>query len=126
MRLHHINIAASASILQITMEFYRDVLGLRVGPRPKLKSPGFWLYYGVNPIVHLSESDIHSEPKERYHLDHVAFADTDLKSRLRCLEANGVEYVMRIIREEKVTQIFFYDPCGNRLELNFLEILPGS
>ncbi len=123
MRLHHINIAAPTSILEITRKFYCDILGLKVGPRPTLKAPGFWLYNEADPIVHLSESDIHSQPQRKYYLDHIAFSDAGLVARLKLLEDNDIEYAIRRIAEENITQIFVYDPCGNRLELNFSEVL---
>ncbi|WP_431269702.1 VOC family protein [Dankookia sp. P2] len=39
--------------LERTRQFYEDVLGLHVGYRPPLNFPGYWLYVGDNPTVHL-------------------------------------------------------------------------
>ena len=47
-----------APLLQVfdmptSIRFYRDVLGLTVGFRPKLDFPGYWLYSGGTATVHL-------------------------------------------------------------------------
>jgi catechol 2,3-dioxygenase-like lactoylglutathione lyase family enzyme len=49
--LHHITVQTDD--LEATRDFYRDVLGLRVGFRPDLDFPGYWLYCGEVPVVHL-------------------------------------------------------------------------
>ena len=41
------------SNLEATKEFYCDVLGLENGDRPPLGFPGYWLYSGGVPTVHL-------------------------------------------------------------------------
>ena len=39
--------------LEATKDFYTDVVGLTVGDRPPLAFPGYWLYCGGVPTVHL-------------------------------------------------------------------------
>ena len=39
--------------LETTKNFYADVVGLKVGDRPPLAFPGYWLYCGDVPTVHL-------------------------------------------------------------------------
>ncbi len=39
-----------------TRDFYRDVLGLRDGFRPDLGFPGYWLYAGDVPCIHIAAS----------------------------------------------------------------------
>ena len=123
MKLHHINIAAPSVMLEETKTFYCDILGLKAGFRPNLKTPGYWLYGESDPIVHLSESDIHSGSDQKHYLDHIAFADGNLKNRLQLLNESGLDYKLRKIEEEEMTQIFLYDPCGHKIELNFSELL---
>ena len=41
--------------IEATLDFYRDVLGLTVGPRPPLSFTGYWLYAGGAPCVHIAE-----------------------------------------------------------------------
>ena len=38
-----------------TRDFYRDVLGMVEGFRPDLDFPGFWLYLGDTPCIHVAE-----------------------------------------------------------------------
>ena len=39
--------------LEATKDFYEKILGLELGYRPPLTFPGYWLYCGDNPTVHL-------------------------------------------------------------------------
>ena len=56
--------------------FYEGVLGLKVGPRPKLTFQGVWFYSGDKPIVHVI-SDRAFEPGRTGAFDHIAFAMED-------------------------------------------------
>jgi len=49
--LHHVTVQTDD--LEATRDFYRDILGLTVGFRPNLDFPGYWLYCGDIPVVHL-------------------------------------------------------------------------
>ena len=51
MSLNHYTIIARD--LEATKDFYTDVVGLSVGDRPPLDFPGYWLYCGGVPTVHL-------------------------------------------------------------------------
>ena len=51
MSLNHYTIMARD--LEATKNFYTDVVGLSVGDRPPLDFPGYWLYCGGVPTVHL-------------------------------------------------------------------------
>ena len=47
-----------------TRDFWCGALDLRVGERPPLEFPGYWLYAGDVPCVHVAEKaayDAHSE-----------------------------------------------------------------
>src|SRR5258705_4561836 len=50
----HVNIRCAESDLPAIEKFYGEVLGLKVGPRPKFPFNGLWLYDGDEPIVHVS------------------------------------------------------------------------
>ena len=56
MRIDHVTIATDD--LDGIVAFYRDVLGLEVGPRPAFPFAGAWLYAGGRPIVHLLRSTV--------------------------------------------------------------------
>src|SRR5205085_11776647 len=49
--LHHVTVKTDD--LEATRDFYSNVLGLEVGFRPDLEFPGYWLYCGDVPVVHL-------------------------------------------------------------------------
>src|SRR4051794_41194855 len=49
--LHHVTVKTDD--LEATRDFYREILGLEVGFRPDLDFPGYWLYCGPVPVVHL-------------------------------------------------------------------------
>ena len=74
----------------------------------------------------MSESDIHSSSDQKHYLDHVAFSDRNLSNRLQLLNEAGLDYKLRKIEEEEMTQIFLYDPCGHKIELNFSELISND
>ena len=102
-----------------TTRFYTEVVGLSVGFRPELSFPGVWLYAGNEPLVHI----IFGKPiatRETGAVDHLAFKATgDVDAALAKLKANSVEYSMRKLQRTGVTQVFFRDPDGVGVELNF-------
>ena len=70
--LDHFNIRAPKEQLSEVKDFYIDVLGFKVGFRPKLRGPGQWLYAGSNAMVHLSEDENRTSRKGEDFLDHIA------------------------------------------------------
>ena len=60
MSLNHYTI--NARDLEATKKFYTDVVGLAVGDRPPLDFPGYWLYCGGVPTVHLVGPRPENEP----------------------------------------------------------------
>jgi catechol 2,3-dioxygenase-like lactoylglutathione lyase family enzyme len=102
-----------------TTRFYTEVVGLEVGFRPEMTFQGVWLYAGGQPIVHI----IAGKPiagRETGAVDHLALkAVGDVDSSLDKIKAHGVEYTMRKLERTGVTQVFFRDPDGVGVELNF-------
>ncbi len=101
-----------------TVEFYGDLLGLEPGPRPKLNFPGAWLYAGGKPILHV----VGGRPKTELRpgvIDHMAFSGNDLDASLSALKARGVEYDCRQQVDTGLWQVFFLDPNGAKIELDF-------
>jgi catechol 2,3-dioxygenase-like lactoylglutathione lyase family enzyme len=43
-----------ADDIEQAREFYCDVVGLELGERPALEFPGYWLYAGATPCLHLA------------------------------------------------------------------------
>jgi len=118
-KLNHINIKAGAELLLATKEFYQRVLGFEDGFRPKMNLKGCWLYSEGAPLVHLSETKEPLQENQNTHLDHVAFEATDLLPFLSTLEKEGIEYTRKHQSELNLTQLFFRDPAGNKVEVGF-------
>ena len=112
----HINIRTPD--LQAITAFYRDVLGLEVGPRPPFGAPGSWMYAGGHPIVHISMQS--GEPMSgNSQIDHIAFSATNLAATLEQLRQHKLAYRCVVVPESEVRQVFFHDLDGNKLELDF-------
>ncbi|HXJ53144.1 MAG TPA: VOC family protein [Burkholderiales bacterium] len=111
--------ALLSSDAERTTRFYEEIVGLKVGFRPELSFPGVWLYAGDDPVVHV----IFGKPiptRETGAVDHLAFkASGDIKNSLAKLDSRGIEYSMRKLQRTGVVQVFFRDPDGVGVELNF-------
>ena len=119
MHIDHINIRAPRELLEQVRDFYRTVFGLQEGFRPAFSSSGYWLYTGDHPIVHLSAGGELADRNGPTHLDHVAFQTAGLQEFRETLEANGIPYRSNFIPELEMSQLFFSDPAGTGLEVNF-------
>ena len=101
-----------------TIRFYADFLGLAAGPRPPFDFPGAWLYAGDVPILHV----IGGKPRESLVtgvIDHMAFTAKGLADTIATLTASNIEHVCRQQVGKGYWQVFFHDPNGARVELDF-------
>ena len=122
LRFNHFNLRVPAHRLDAVLDFYRQVFDWREGFRPLSNSQGRWLYQGDQALVHLSiVSDAEAEQRAAHgsgYLDHLAF-QTDtmaaLKARLNELD---IDYSEVELERAGLTQLFFFDPMGLRLEVN--------
>jgi len=127
MNIDHINISAPMRLLEQVRDFYCEVFGLEDGFRPAFNRPGFWLYAGDRPLIHLIESERHFANERPGYLDHVAFRLSGLAGLVERLEATKVTYRISHRPELNMTQLFFKDPAGTGLEANFIgEFLPAE
>jgi catechol 2,3-dioxygenase-like lactoylglutathione lyase family enzyme len=101
-----------------TIAFYRDLLGLTEGARPPLQFPGAWLYAGGSPILHVVGGRPAGDLKPGV-IDHMAFSATDLSDTLALLTSRNIEHVCRRQGGSGLRQVFFHDPNGARVELDF-------
>jgi len=120
MKLDHINIAAPMDLLEKTRDFYEQVLGLEDGPRPNFPFRGYWMYGEGRPIVHLMESEEHYPNEKRPYLDHVAFQSVGVNDFVQNLKSLAMTYTARNIPDFNIAQVFCHDPCGNGVEINFM------
>ena len=113
--------------LEATKNFYTDVVGLKVGDRPPLNFPGYWLYCGDTPTVHLIGhraedapiDDAPTDPAKTGRLDHIAFACEGLKDMKANLEQHAIKFDERVLPRLNMTQLFYFDPDGIEVECNF-------
>jgi len=117
------------SNLEKTKKFYCEVLGLKNGDRPPLGFPGYWLYSGGVPTVHLLGSRTPREGivvrgtakkfDDTGRFDHIAFAATDIDQVRARLEARKVKFRENTVPRTGAKQIVLHDPDGVGVELNF-------
>ena len=117
--LDHFNIKAPKGQLSEVKNFYIEVLGFKVGFRPKLSGPGQWLYAGPNAMVHLSEDEDRTSRKGEDFLDHIAMRCVGVNEFAKKLDEYSIQYKPAYIPEIEITQLFFKDPAGVTIELNF-------
>jgi catechol 2,3-dioxygenase-like lactoylglutathione lyase family enzyme len=123
--LNHYTIQARD--LERTRTFYEQIVGLKAGDRPPLNFPGYWLYCGDTPVVHLLGYQSHqkviadgpSYPAETGRLDHIAFSCSGLKEMRKTLETHAIKYEERVLPRLNMTQLFYLDPDGIAVECNF-------
>lgn len=102
-----------------TVAFYGDILGLVAGPRPPFDFPGAWLYAGDRAVLHVVGGRGAPLP-DRGAIDHVAFAAIGLAEVLARLKTAGAAYRLQRLPGDGPWQLFFRDPNGARIELDFL------
>jgi catechol 2,3-dioxygenase-like lactoylglutathione lyase family enzyme len=116
--------------LDATRDFYCLALGLREGPRPPLGFPGYWLYIGDVPCIHVAEwltYRAHSTAlgipvTERAPgtgaLDHIAFNAVGCAEVKATLISHGIEFTENEVPGAGLTQLFLNDPNGVKVEIN--------
>lgn len=100
--------------------FYVDVLGFRVVPRPSFSFDGRWLYREeVGPMIHLIHVPDHQIPSGPIHTlgAHFAMQCSDIDTALSLLQSHKIEFVERSLPDYGYRQIFFRDPDGNLIEI---------
>lgn len=117
----HYNLRAERAVLDELRDFYRDVVGLTVGDRPPFRSFGYWLYADGKPVLHLSQSsDGESRPSGAVNtFSHAAFNCTGRAEYERRLQSLGIPYRTASVPLLNIAQLFFHDPAGNGVELQF-------
>ena len=114
--MNHFNILTDD--VDRTVAFYRDVVGLELGPRPDLGFPGAWMYASGRPILHISGGRTKDQLRPGV-IDHMAFSASGLCEALSRLDRMGIHYAHRRQAGAGTWQVFFFDPNGARVELDF-------
>jgi len=121
--IDHYNFMLERVLMEQVRDFYVQVVGLCVGPRPEVSPAGFWLYAGERDVLHLAEEDPADKRRSGSDLtfDHVALQCSDWPAQRRQLIAHSVPFVEDRIPGIGRLQVFFRDPAGNGVELIFAE-----
>jgi catechol 2,3-dioxygenase-like lactoylglutathione lyase family enzyme len=118
--------------MEATRDFYCKAIGLRVGKRPPLAFPGYWLYCGETPVVHLvpladpkairgmvKVPAVNGEKPGGGAVDHVAFRAENAPAMRRRLQSNSIPFEERVQPGSGLVQMFLDDPNGVTVEINF-------
>lgn len=112
---------------EASKRFYMEVLGLIEAPRPPFEFPGFWLQmttsYGGVPFHfytgHAAQDEDGTVPTGSGAIDHIALSAFGFEAMRERCQRLRVPYRERTIPAMTLCQLFFYDPNGVQLELNF-------
>ena len=119
--------------IDATRDWYARVLGMRSGPHPDFGFPVHWMYLGDVDVVHIGPSAKKAGEIQKKYLgrtsqdsgtgtgaiDHIAFRATGLRKMLEHLRAEKVPFTQRRANGQALFQLFFYDPNGVKIELNY-------
>jgi catechol 2,3-dioxygenase-like lactoylglutathione lyase family enzyme len=113
--------------IDATRDFWCDALGLEVGDRPALEFPGYWLYAGGVPCVHIAERSAYVAHSGRIGIpattgpvEHVAFVANDVAAVSERLRRSGVPAAQNEV-PGVMRQFFVHDPNGVKIEINVKE-----
>lgn len=106
--------------LDATLSFYSDLLGLQPGDRPPFTFPGAWLYAqgSGDAILHVIGGRPSADLVKGV-IDHMAFTAHDLPGAVQKVKARGLAYDLRRLPAYGTWQLFFMDPNGAKVELDF-------
>jgi catechol 2,3-dioxygenase-like lactoylglutathione lyase family enzyme len=116
-----------------TKRFYCEVLGVAEGFRPDLGFPGYWLYAGGTPCIHIAEWETYKVFAEEAGipistrgagtgaLDHIAFNAAGFDATVERLERLGIPMGSNVLDEIGLRHLYIRDPNGHVIELNFME-----
>jgi catechol 2,3-dioxygenase-like lactoylglutathione lyase family enzyme len=120
MRLDHVTLRTAD--LERTKVFLEGLLGLKAGYRPPFGFPGFWLYAGDQPIVHLIPGDGTPAARNSEGIDHVAFRLDGYDEFRGKLDIEGIPYSTMDLAELGERRLFVRTPGGTVIELVFREV----
>ena len=117
--------------IHTTRDFYCDVLGMTEGFRPQLDFPGFWLYVGDTPCIHIAEWQtyavwtkavgipVSTKAAATGPVDHIAFNGTDFDEMRARLASRKLTWSENSLDDIGMKQMFLRDPNGVPIEINF-------
>lgn len=124
--------------IEASRRFYTEIMGFQPGFRPPFNFPGLWMYNGsqypeTTGLVHIIGIDLNDPQGLKDYLgdrdldtlsgtgtvDHMAFTATGLAEMQLRLKEHGLAFRERTVPSLNLHQIFFEDPSGVTIELNY-------
>lgn len=134
MPLSHIeHLLVVSDDIDATRDWYARVLGLTPGPHPDFGFPVHWMYLGGVDVLHIGPSARNAGEIQKKYLgrtsekseqgtgaiDHIAFRASGLAQMIRHLRSEGIQFSQRRANGQALFQLFFHDPNGIKIELNY-------
>jgi catechol 2,3-dioxygenase-like lactoylglutathione lyase family enzyme len=123
--IHHIAIKVPAGQLKAAQDFYTNVLGMSVAPRPDLGFPGSWLNINKT-MIHLVEEEFtpdmdpwYGRPEARSAIDHIAIKAKGFDAAKKKVDELGLDWRQTHLPDAGLWQLFVLDVSGVCIELNF-------
>ena len=106
--------------LPATLAFYEEFLGLKPGARPPFAFPGAWLYAegSSDAILHVI-AGVNKKALVKGVIDHMAFTGTGLQETVSRLRGRDIPHDLRKLPSYGTWQLFFLDPNGAKVEIDF-------
>ena len=118
-KLDHVNVRTTQ--LEVMVDWYTNILGMKRGERPNFPFPGAWMYMGDDICVHLVGID--GEPatgsEAELKLEHFAFAATGRAAFEETLESAGERFECSNVPSTNIVQYNVWDPDGNHIHVDF-------
>jgi catechol 2,3-dioxygenase-like lactoylglutathione lyase family enzyme len=100
--------------LDASTAFYRDIIGLEVGPRPSSSFAGAWVYHEGQAVVHLKCPAVFNTDGA---IEHVAFFTNAFDEVIEAIQARRIEHKVQGLPDGSLRQCFLRDPNGVLVEI---------
>jgi len=104
--------------IEATRDFYCTALGMKTGFRPPLEFPGYWVYLGDTPCIHIAEWETYTSHSRSLGIpvseraagtgpvDHIAFIGAGYKETLARLKNLKIHVDQNIVPDGGPRQLF--------------------
>ena len=116
--IDHVNVESDD--VERSERFYREVIGLKIGPRPDFERPGYWMYADDKPVVHIIRTHPNNDMltgSKHASISHFALQIKDYDATRQHLDSLKISYDTNDVDNTAIRQIFLQDPEGVLIEL---------
>ena len=112
----HTQIAVAAEFEHVTIDFYKNKLGLKEIPKPEnlRKNGGAWFEIGLQQF-HIAPENVPLEYNAKSKR-HICFLVENLEDTVKKFEEKDIEVIADKQPIEGWKRFYFRDPAGNRME----------